>query len=235
MLAEQPSAGELQAGVLLSVDDAAVCLSFATRQRVLSSAVLHGGMTQASAYLNLRVPREDEGVCEHPATTLARAVEARDLPLDTVGMMTAASMKSLRVSGEAIADEHLSVVVTAGMHNARRAGDRAEYRALGAVPREVGTINLAIVYSGALSPAAMVEAVTVATEAKAAALQDKGITSAVGAGIATGTGTDAVALFSADSGPEVPFVGKHTLFGERLAHLVITALTASLDWEEGAG
>src|SRR5690606_11423614 len=121
----------------------------------------------------------------------------------------------------------LLVAVTTGLANARRAGDLGEYRQLQDVPDKIGTINMAIVTSATVNTAVMVEALMIATEAKAAALQELGITSTASAGIATGTGTEAQAIFSGDR-RQVAFAGKHTLFGERLAQLTMTALRDSI-------
>ena len=76
---------------------------------------------------------------------------------------------------------------------------------------------------------AMVEAVQIVSEAKAAALQDLAILSGVSKQIATGTGTDAIAIVSGEGPVEVAYCGKHTLFGEMLAKLTIEAISASIE------
>ncbi len=204
-----------------------VTLALDSPHRVLSSAVLRGGLGFSHRWLNLKV--SGAGASESPQDTLAAVCHLHGWEADTVGMMTAADLASLRVRHAGIDGERLTVLVTAGLSNARRAGDRAEYRQLAAQPREAGTINLALVSSIALSDAALLEAALVATEAKAALLQTLGIRSPVSGGIATGTGTDAIAIF-ANPGPSViRYAGKHTLFGEVVARLVIAALGDALD------
>ncbi len=148
-------------------------------------------------------------------------------------MMTAASMNSLRVRQCRLEDVDLAVVATVGLANVRRAGDPAEYRRLGERPRRAGTINLAVVTSGRLAPAVMVEAVATVTEARAAVLQALDVRSPVSGGVATGTGTDAVAVFGGD-GSAVDYAGKHTIFGEQLARLAMDAIDASITEWEGA-
>jgi len=73
-----------------------------------------------------------------------------------------------------------------------------------------------------------VETALVATEAKAALLQDLGIRSPVSGAIATGTGTDALAVFAGAGPPTIHYAGKHTLFGEAVARLVLAALADSI-------
>jgi adenosylcobinamide amidohydrolase len=75
----------------------------------------------------------------------------------------------------------------------------------------------------------MVEAVITTTEAKTAALQNLGIKSPVSDNLATGTGTDAVAIVSGHGSIKISYCGKHVVFGEILAKLVIEAVCASLN------
>ena len=146
-------------------------------------------------------------------------------------MMTAASMDSLRISRESIQGVDIIVLVTSGLSNPRRAGDKAEYRIISEQAQGPGTINTIVITSGILSRAAMVEALMIATEAKAAALQQVKIKSSVSNGIATGTGTDAIAIVSGHGPGEIKYCGKHVLFGEVLGRLVIEAVTSSISWE----
>ena len=208
-----------------------VTLAFDAPRPVLSSAVLGGGLGRSRRWLNLRVngDADDESAYEDPEVTLAGLCRRQGWGTDTVAMMTAASMDSLRVRHTSLgAGATLAVLVTTGTANARRAGDRAEYRTIGAMPAEIGTINLAVVASARLSDAALVESALVATEAKAAVLQDLGIRSPVSGAIATGTGTDSLAVFGGYGSQAVHYAGKHTLFGEMLARLVIAALDDSI-------
>ncbi len=123
----------------------------------------------------------------------------------------------------------ISVLVTDGISNARRAGDPAEYRVFDEVGIKPGTLNLIILTHAVLTQTAQVEAVMVATEAKTAVLQDIGATSPVTGKMATGTGTDAIAVVSGSAPPEIRYCGKHTLFGEMLASATMDALSSSLE------
>jgi adenosylcobinamide amidohydrolase len=98
---------------------------------------------------------------------------------------------------------------------------------------DMGTINIIVLVSAALTRPALVESVMLATEAKAAALQALGIKSPISNDTATGTGTDAIAIASGQGPIEIPYCGKHVIFGEVLGRLVNEAVTASVSWERG--
>ena len=148
---------------------------------------------------------------------------------ETVGMMTAASMNSLRIHSAEIEGEIITVLSTTGIANALRAGDIADYGLQQEVVREVGTINTAIITSATLSDAALVETHMISTEAKAAVFQQLGIKSTVSDGIATGTGTDASLVVSGQSTTAIRFAGKHTVFAQQVARLTMASIADSLN------
>lgn len=229
MRASEPVQSEtLMAGVNLSCTGDLMHVRFSRPHRVLSCAVLNGGLRQADDFLNVRVAKQGAEPLEDPALSLQRLAEQLQCGGVTVGMMTAASMKSLRVACETTDGEALAVLVTSGLENARRAGDPAEYRSLDSLPAERGTINLCIVTSAQVADEALVEMIAVATEAKVAAMQELGVLSPVSGQLATGTGTDAIAVFSGHGHHRVRFAGKHTLLGERLAVLVMQVIRESV-------
>ena len=197
--------------------------------RVLSSSVLNGGISEARHLLNLKVPRCFDGN-EQPAETLQTFADTLGAEGPVVGMMTAASMDSIRCYREQVQGIELVAVVTCGLDNARRVGDQAEYRSMVSEPHEVGTINIIVLSSARLSLAAMVEAVQMITEAKTAALMAAGISSPVSAEPATGTGTDAVAVVSGLGMERVQYCGKHVLFGEVLGRIAFNAVQDSIRW-----
>ncbi len=221
-------------GVQLARTADLIHVKFAQPHRALSCAVLNGGYRHASDFLNVRVAKHSPSPVEDPALTLQRVSDQLHCSGVTVGMMTAASLKSLRVLCETISGETLAVLVTTGLENARRAGDAAEHHALDVVPTKQGTINLAIVTSVQVADEAMVEMVAVATEAKVAVLHELQIKSPISGRLATGTGTDAIAIFSGHGERQARFAGKHTLLGERLAVMVMHVIRSSVNYQQAS-
>lgn len=205
-------------------------LAFSMPHRVTSSAVLNGGIVDASHLLNLNVPKHGLST-EPPEVTLAKYCTDCGWQGTAVGMMTAASMNSFRMAKETEQGVDIVVMVTAGLSNARRVGDHAEQRIIADQPETVGTINIVVLTSAVLTEAASVEAVLMATEAKAAALQNAAIRSTVSNGIATGTGTDSVAVISGHGPEKIRYCGKHVLFGEILGRMVTDTVAAAIEWE----
>jgi adenosylcobinamide hydrolase len=221
-------------GVVLSKTAEYIHLAFAEPRRALSSAVFNGGLCWASHWLNYKVPLNCPLEVEEPMVTLENYMRNKGWQGDSVGMMTAASMNSLRIHSSEIEGEKIVVLSTTGIANALRAGDSANYALHQEVVREVGTINTAIITSATLSDAAMVETHMISTEAKAAVFQQFNIKSTVSEGIATGTGTDSTLVVSGLRSTAVRFAGKHTQFAEQVARLTMASIIDSLITIEAA-
>ncbi|WP_421920502.1 adenosylcobinamide amidohydrolase [Marinifilum sp.] len=198
--------------------------------RMLSSSILNGGFQMANHFLNTNVDanfNDKRTEFEKPELTLGKMAKANEWSGVCVGMMTAAFMKSfccVRVEEQGI---WIDALVTAGVSNARRAGDIADYKFMNEECRKLGTINILILTNACLSEAAMVECVMMVAEAKAACMQDMKVMSRVSGQLATGTGTDSTAI-ACGNGPDVVYCGKHVLFGELLAKAVIAGISQSL-------
>jgi len=208
-----------------------VHLAFDRPCPVLSSAVLNGGFLEARHIVNLKVDKgfgDSQSPSQPPHASLADYCRRQGWRGAAVGMMTAASMDSFRLTRRAEQDIEIIVLVTCGLSNPRRAGDPADQRHMAPSPPAAGTINTIVLTTASLTPPAMVEAVVIATEAKAAAMQTLGVTSPLSRGLATGTGTDAIAVACRKAGKPLHYCGKHLLFGEILARLVIEGLCASV-------
>jgi len=206
-------------------------VAFDTPHFVLSSAVLNGGFVEAGHIINLKVEKSmpDKDIDESPADFIQKYCRSFGLTGRCVGLMTAASMGSMRCAKHEAQSVEISVLVTAGLSNLRRAGDRCDYRKIDTQETVLpGTINTIILSNISLTRSAMVEAAMIATEAKVAALQDIGVLSPVSNAIATGTGTDALAIACGFSRLTIAYAGKHTLFGELLAKAVLESTTASV-------
>jgi adenosylcobinamide amidohydrolase len=212
-----------------------VHIGFPAPRPVVSSAVLNGGAVSANHILNLRVakhlPSESGRSLPSPSVTLQQYCDERNWKGTTVGMMTAASMNSFRIARGHVKHIEVIAMATSGLSNPLRAGDPAECRHLIDHGVSFGTINIIILTTAFLAPAAMVESLMIATEAKTCVFQSFGIKSRVSNDLATGTGTDAIVCACSNSSDSIQYCGKHLIFGEVLARLVIEALTPAIKWE----
>ena len=200
-----------------------IALAFTTPRPVLSSAVMGGGDGLAARIVNRCVDGPDARArCDDPRACFEHLAAAQGWHGPLVGMMTGVRMERLGAAVQRGGDAAWLVLATAGTSNAHRAG-RAPVAAAGP-----GTINVIAYTPQALSAAARAEALMLATEARCAALADRGIESANGRGIATGTGTDATAVVC-EPGGSVAWTGYHTDSGHCLARAVHAALGRSLD------
>jgi adenosylcobinamide-phosphate synthase len=199
--------------------------------RSLSSAILNGGDHAFSSrppttslplpttttspstphycrVINRLVPPTCDGLSPPPLELLAKfAAEEPGGPVDlrdTIGLLTAASMKTCSTSSRSAMGMTVDVIVTAGLSNARSAGADADYFVVArdgddtddddddggggdgggsstttAPPQPpAGTINTIVIVGGEtppLSPAARVEAYAIAIEAKCGACVDHGV------------------------------------------------------------
>ncbi|MGV9559088.1 adenosylcobinamide amidohydrolase [Streptomyces sp. NPDC003401] len=185
--------------------------------RMVSSAVLGGGVGERLWVLNAQVPHGYRRL--DPAEHLREVAAAAGLTGEGVGLMTAAD-----VTDHARADDGgVEAVVTAGIEV--RGWAAAPAGPPGAnEPFEPGTINVVVSVPVALSDAALVNAVATATEAKVQALVEAGHD-------CSGTPTDAVCVAARLPGPGEEahaFAGPRSLWGARLARAVHRAVLAAL-------
>lgn len=212
------------------------------RKRVLSSAPLGGGVGLASYILNHQVEANDSTKTPYPppARYLRRLASHLRLNGKTIGLMTAVPMTQLvtaRVTAEGLWVECYGTV---GVTNAVRAGEWPLRWAPSKEYNKLGTINLIVITNASLSPAAMVGAVQVVTEAKTGVLRDHAVRSKEDQSLATGTGTDAVVIACALRGQGLPqqYSGTHTivgaLIGKAVARCVSRGLAKAEQWQKAS-
>jgi len=214
----------------IDFSDNHVCLKFPVPRQTLSSAVFNGGAGLVENVLFMRVMENFDGrhdAFDDPPVTMDRYCQQIGLYGTTVGMMTSADMTSFRNVTRSEEGISVSSCLTAGLSNARCAGDRADIRDQ-EEPGKPGTINIALVTNVGMSVATMAEAIMMATEAKVAALRRLNRTSPLSGNPITGTGTDAVTIVSGYGPQQARYCGKHTLLGELIASAVIQSLHESL-------
>lgn len=217
---------EVWSGLSLHLKDAHLLLEFPSEVDSLSSAIYGGGMERLHRAVNLFVDRNYE--CSDPVRDMENKLRGWGYPLSgSAGLMTAVPMEHAAVAEEDTGTAGIFCCVTAAAGNAARAGAMRGARSL----YRPGTINMMLGIDGRLTPAAMVNAVMTAVEAKAAALADLGITDPENGLIATGTTTDAIVLAVSQSGrygAEHVYAGTATDLGGTIGRLVYGAVTGSL-------
>jgi adenosylcobinamide amidohydrolase len=114
-------------------------------------------------------------------------------------------------------------VATTGLRNALRIGEPPRATAI-----SPGTINILLQVSRPLSECASLEALSLVAEARTAAVLDGRVSSTLGNGIATGTGTDCIVVASplpSVDDSELVNAGKHTELGHLIGSCVYDAVS----------
>jgi adenosylcobinamide amidohydrolase len=117
------------------------------------------------------------------------------------------------------------------MSNALRAGDATH------LAPDKGTINLLLYCSEPLGTEAALEALALASEAKALAVLESGVKSRQSGAPATGTGTDYLAVaWPHTPGARAEYAGKHTSVGAAIGRAAYVAVTAGIrQWKDEMG
>jgi adenosylcobinamide amidohydrolase len=139
-----------------------------------------------------------------------------------VGMLTSRDIGTFCLAEGMVDGIAAACLATVGLSNAESVGARLPYHSA-----DYGTINLAVAVDAGLTEAAQLEALSIAVQARTAAVMETGLQLATGA--ATGTGTDCVAL-ACDAGAG-QYAGLHTILGEVMGNVVRRAVSAAAaDW-----
>jgi adenosylcobinamide amidohydrolase len=209
----------------------ALILSFASPARTLSWAILNGGYCFARHVINHHVDGNDDLFCAQPGPWLERAAGELGLRGKVVAMATAVEIShTVQVSmtgGGAL----VACFTTVGCGNALSVGDPATVKLEEPAP-SLHTINMILTVQPGLADEAMVEAVQIATEGRLRALYDKGIKSCQSGLLATGTGTDCIAIVSLGDGVE-RYCGKHTKLGELIGGAAYMAVAKGIALSTG--
>jgi adenosylcobinamide amidohydrolase len=202
-------------GVSVRVGPEAVWVRSDAPLRVLASAVVGGDLALTRHVVNMRVPGGYR--CARPADDL-RAFAARlGIAEPFVGLMTAARTEDAATASEGDGAVTVTAVVTVGLGRPVAAG------ATSPAAWRPSTINTIVLIDGRLGPAAAVNGVITATEAKVAALADGKVVTPEGEP-ATGTVTDAVVVAWTDRGPLVEYLGPVSPAGWLVARAVRRAV-----------
>jgi adenosylcobinamide amidohydrolase len=205
-------------------DPGTLIVEFGGERRVLSSAVLGGGMGVARCWLNVTVPADYART--DPDVDLAERAVLLGLEAPVVGMLTAARVEAYVRHRHGLAQTFATVGVG---HALAAAGLRRAVASTGHEPgaaaSRAGTINLLVLVDAPFDDAALAGAAQTAVEAKAQALAAARVPAANAGGFATGTATDAFCI-ACPPGGGVRFAGPATRAGADVARAVFEAVKA---------
>ena len=224
--------------------------------RVLSTCRVNGGLREDLTDLVNHQCSEGVGPPPRspsdPADYHAQRCAAAGLPGATTALMsTAANMQCATLSRVTFDDLEVAVAATAGvLGNATRAGDPAfwhegpggcrriaESATTAAAPEAgQGTIVTLVLINRPCTPACLLQAAAMVTEAKSTAVLDLRMPSLQSRRLATGTGTDQLAIAAPLSGPgdwERHWAGSHMTLGQLLAQATHAAVTRCLLLQNG--
>ncbi len=191
---------------------------FPHKMKVLSSTIRNGGFTETDTILMMQVERGYDR--NDPEADMASKISLLGLEEHTVGFMTAAEIyKALIVAEERYHGVHAIAIVTAGVVNAVMAGELLPDTIVRKLTKP-GTINIIAVVDVPLECAGSANAIITITEAKSAAMFDRGIRG-------TGTTSDAVAIVS-PLGEGTKYAGTATDVGIAIARAVRKATSGSI-------
>ena len=186
---------------------------FAEPQRVVSWAILGGGLARASTVAWVQVA--DVDLCPPvDACELARARLGAAGIAEAVTLLTSRDLRAYVDVERSHRDVACRCIATVGLGNALRAGDPP-----GPAGR-IGTINVLCHLSVPLADEALLEALALASEARALAIREAEVPSPLSGLPASGTGTDCIVIAAPDAGEHQRYAGKHTVPG----HLVGAAV-----------
>lgn len=205
-----------------------------TPLKILSSAVLNGGLQEANCIVSVHVPEEtgldiDDEVHREAGDFLREETSKLGLPQDQiVGIMTSAKMKNVDMATRKFEDITITAIATAGVHFSATAGDEIASKQSAFPFKKWGTINIILLVDGDLTDSCMVNAVSTVTEAKTVALRELDVRSRFSGEIATGTVTDSVVIACTKRGSKIAYAGTATPIGELIGKSIREAVKKAL-------
>lgn len=134
---------------------------------------------------------------------------------DAVTFLTSRDIRFFTESRAQVGEVAAHAVATVGFSNAERVGHRIDRTG-----KDWGTINVALHLDAPMNETALLEVMSIAVQARTAAVMDTALRLCVG--VATGTGTDCVAV-AAPRGAQ-RYAGLHTQIGEAAGRAVYDAV-----------
>ncbi len=200
--------------IALRHDHPWLALDLGAHMPVLSWAVNRPGLVRARRILWREVRNADLPEDLDVAAWLDAELAARGAS-DTVCFLTSCNIAQVTEATACAEGIRARAVATVGLTNAESVGTRLPPAAHG-----WGTINIAVALSEGLTEGARLEALSIITQARTAALMQSGLRLVTGP--VTGTGTDCVALAAPEGATR--YAGLHTATGEAIGRAVLDAV-----------
>jgi iron complex transport system ATP-binding protein len=194
------------------------CVSWAPWNcgEALASAVVN-------RYVNLHGPYSLDSLAEDFRRIFK---EASLVPEETIGLMTAVKVQAFTECFLMSSGAWVHAVATVGLTNARSVLDEADV-ALGSRCSSAGTVNLVVAMNALPTIGGRLEAIHIATSAKAAAFRDGRVQSRKSDRPADLTGTDCLVVGASGEIAEDQ-CGLHTVLGEMIGRAVYTTVTEGI-------
>ncbi|WP_242492513.1 adenosylcobinamide amidohydrolase [Methanolobus psychrotolerans] len=217
-----------------------ILLSLPEGRKTLTTSWLNGGYREdLRVIFNHRVPKSkhapkdlDGGSIPAYLSIIAKKLNAD--PDTASGLLTAANMDNVSIVSKSFRGVEVTAVMTAGIEvNGGRVGDPASYYQEDGLHQFIqGTINTILLIGANLPCYTMARAVITATEAKTAALQQLIAPSRYSTGIATGSGTDMIAVIADGTSPLLlTDAGQHSKLGELIGNVIIECTLKALEMQ----
>ncbi len=200
-----------------ALDGRWLVVRFPEPHAVLSWAIVNGGRRTATTVAWHEVRDAELRPPVDPARLLRERLAARGLD-GAVGLLTSRALDRHVVEERSAAGIAARCVATVGLGNALRVGDP-----LGPAAR-IGTINVVCQLSHPLAEHGLVEALSIAAEARTLAVLEAGVRSRVSGAPATGTGTDCIVIAAPERTRGAAYAGKHTAIGHAVGAAVHAAV-----------
>lgn len=195
--------------------------SFIEPQRALSWAITRPGFQSALCVSWLEVRNKDLPDGMNAMTIINQKLAEGGLD-GTLALITSRDIRKYHVAEATVDDVTATCLATVGLSNGERIGTRSREP----VPM-AGTVNILVHVSTALTDAALLETMSVVTEARTAAIIDSGV-KRDGVRI-TGTGTDCIVVASPLDGAPEAFAGLHTAIGEAVGRCTYEAIADGIE------
>ncbi|PWR21856.1 adenosylcobinamide amidohydrolase [Zavarzinia compransoris] len=194
--------------------------------RLLSFAPHRPGFQAADKVIWREVRNADLGPEVDPLALLRDGLAAIG-GLDAVAMMTSRDIRRHFIARATIEGVTAACVATVGLGNGEAVGSRRP----GRPGPPLGTVNILVHVDAALTDAALLEALSLAAEARTLAVLEGGYRPDPARPPVTGTGTDCIVLAAARGAAPLAYAGKHTAVGEALGRAVLDAVRPGVaDW-----